>query len=99
MRRMDLDHPNAEADELVHVSLNVRCMPWMYATARNQPPRILFAVIGDPLVHFSGETHAFRRNIINEDGALDPDRMQTLAQRLAVVAVLDYVGKAAPRPI
>ncbi len=79
---MDLDHPNAEADELVHVSLNVRCMPWMYATARNQPPRILFAVIGDPLVHFSGETHDFRRNIINEDGALNPDRIQILEQRL-----------------
>src|SRR5438067_3888494 len=45
-------------------------MPRMQATARNQPRRILFDVLGYELIHTGGEPNHFRRYVVDQHGAI-----------------------------
>src|SRR5215470_7773089 len=97
MRGMDLDQPDAQAHDLVHVRLHIGAVPRMHAAARNQPLGVFFAVLGHPLVNLGGEPHDLRRNVIDKDGALHSHGIQILEQRLGRPAVFKDVFKVAAR--
>ena len=68
---MNLDHPNAEAKQLLHVGHDIGGVPRMQAAAGEQALGILFHVVGDELIHAGGEADDFGGNVVDQHGAID----------------------------
>ena len=79
--RMNLDHPNAHAQDGIHVSLHVGTMARMHSATRNKPLRIFLAIIDRPLIDFAGQAHDLRSNIVNEHGPVHSNRIEVFEQR------------------
>ena len=81
MRRMNLDHPNPEPQNMLHIGQNIFGMPGMHRPASNQPPRIGLHIIGHPLIHRRSKPNHLGRNIINERRPLHPAPVQIFKKR------------------
>ena len=71
MRRMNLDEPNAETDDLLHVGHHILRVPRMDAAARKQPLRIFLHVTRDPLIHRRSKPDHLGRDVVDEHRAID----------------------------
>ena len=81
VRRVDLDHLNAEPQDLLHIGENVGSVPRMQAAAGKQARRIFLHIVGDELIHAAGEADHFRGNVVDEHGAIDAARVEKLEER------------------
>src|SRR5262249_29763536 len=89
--RMNLNHPDPQADDLLHVCQNVRRVPWMHAAARDQAPGILLNVVRHESVDLGCEAHDLGSNVVDEHGTLDPNRIQMLEKGLGRAAEFDHL--------
>src|SRR5258708_31200360 len=56
VRRMDLDHPELEPQQLRDIGVYIRCMARVQASAGEQRLGIFFDVIGDELIYAVGKS-------------------------------------------
>src|SRR5260370_18583403 len=89
--RVDFDHPDAEAHNLLHICENVGRVPRMQAATRNQALRTFFDIVGDELIDFSCEPHDLRSNIIDEHSTADTDGIQVLEKVFGRTAELNHL--------
>ena len=88
---MNLDHPDAQADNLLHICQNIGCVPGMDAAAGNQAPGIFFNVVGHEAIHFRREAHDLRSNIVDEYGAVDTNCIKVLQEGLGRTTELNHL--------
>ena len=96
MGRMDFDHADLQPQDLLDVRHDVGRVPGMKSATGDQAAGIGFGVIGHPLVDFRTEANHFRRDVIDQDGAPNPGRIQILQKRLGRLTELDDLVEVGP---
>ena len=77
---------------MFHVRHNVGSVTGMEAAAGDEPPGILFGVIGDELVDAVGESDDFRSNVVDEHGTVDAGGVHVFEEGFGITAKLgDFV--------
>ena len=77
---MNLDEPNAEANQLVHVALHIARVSRMQRAARDQPLRCGLAVIHNPGIHLGSKSNHIGRDIVDEHGTINARLIQMLKE-------------------
>src|SRR5262249_648866 len=98
MRRMNFDHTDSEAEQLLYVGKNVRCVARMKAGARNQARGVFFRVIGHELIHFGSEPDHFGSYIIDENSPFDTRSIKMLQKNFRRTAKLRDLIEILPLP-
>src|SRR5580698_5601791 len=96
MRRMNLDHAQAEAKNLLDIGHDVGSVPRVQTSAGEQAFGIVLRVIGDELIDGGGEADHLRRNIIDEHGAVDSAAVEVLQKRLRGAAIVGDLIEVVP---
>lgn len=71
VRRMNFDHADAEAEDVLDIGENVFGVAGMDGAAGDEAAGIGFDVVCDELIDGRAEAHDFRGNVVDEGGALD----------------------------
>ena len=96
MGRVDLDHANVKAQDLLDIGENILALSGMQAATRDQTFRIFLDVIGDPLIDGIAETDDFRRNVVDEHATIDAHNIHVLEKCLGRAAVLGDLFEILP---
>ncbi len=85
-----------QPQNLLDVRHDVGRMPGMKSATGNKTARICFGVVGHPLVDFGAEANHFRRDVVDQNGAPNPGRIQMLQKRLGRLTELDDLVVVGP---
>src|SRR5208337_1700481 len=95
--RVNLDHLNAQAQKLFHVRQDVCSVPRVQAAAGQQPPGILFDVVGHELVYAGSEADDLGSHVVDEHRAIDTGLVEVFKESFGRAAELgDLVEVRAP---
>ena len=98
MRRMNLDHPDAEPQDLLHVRQYVGCMPRMQTPAGDQPLRICLNIIGHELIHAVGKANHFRSHIVDQHRSVDAANVKVVQEYPGRTAKFNNLIEVRPLP-
>ena len=76
VRRVNLNEPNAKADDLLHIRQHVLRVARMNRSAGQQTLGVFLDVVDDPGVDFGSVAGDVGIDVIDEDGAIDADAIE-----------------------
>src|SRR5437660_6721505 len=98
MRRMNLDHAKAEAQNVLDIRHDVGGVPRMQAAAGDQALGIVLRVVGDELIDGGSKAHHLRGNVVDQSSAVNAATVQIFKEgfgRAAILGDLIEVGALA----
>ena len=93
---MNLDHPDAQPQNLLHVRHYVGRMPRMQTPAGDQPLRICLNIIGHELIHAMGKANHLRGNIVDEHRSVDAANVKVVQEYLGRTAKFNNLIEVRP---
>jgi hypothetical protein len=93
---VNLDHSNAQPEQLLYVSQDVGGVPGMQAAAGKQPLGVCFDVVDDELIHARGEADDLGRDVVDEHRPLHSRMVEVLKESFRGSAELDDLIKVRP---
>src|ERR1700730_14885757 len=87
MRRVNLDHAEAEAQDVLDVRHNVGGVPRMQAATGDQSLGIVLRVVGDELIDRGRKPEHLRRNVVDQCGTVNAATVQILEEGLGRAAI------------
>ena len=71
VRRMNLDHPDAEVEDAADLGGAIALVEWIHRSDGKQPVAMPFREVRDPVIHFAREAHDVGRHVVDAARALD----------------------------
>ena len=81
VRRMDLDHADAEVEHAADLVAHVDLVQRIHRADRQQPVAMIAREVRDPVVDLAREAHHVRRHVVDAAGPLDRPRRRESAAR------------------
>ena len=88
MRRVNLDHAQAKAQNVLDIRHDVGGVPRMQAATGDQTFGIILRVVGDELIDGGRKADDFRRHIIDQSGPVDAATVQIFQKGFWRAAIL-----------